>query len=131
VRTSTHLKDTREADLVLSATNTARPIIQPEHLKRGSVVYDVALPPDVSPRVAQERDDVLIIAGGMVSVPGDVDFGFNFGLPPGAAYACMAETMILTLEERYENYSLGKQVQVERVREIARLAHKHGFRLRI
>ncbi|RLD00578.1 MAG: shikimate dehydrogenase [Chloroflexi bacterium] len=131
VRTSTRLKDTREADLVLSATNTARPIIQPEHLKRGSVVYDVALPPDVSPRVAQERDDVLIIAGGMVSVPGDVDFGFNFGLPPGAAYACMAETMILTLEERYENYSLGKQVQVERVREIARLAHKHGFRLRI
>jgi predicted amino acid dehydrogenase len=37
--------------------------------------------------------------------------------------------MILALEERYESYSLGKQMQPERVREIAQLARKHGFRL--
>jgi predicted amino acid dehydrogenase len=41
----------------------------------------------------------------------------------------MAETMILALDGRYESYSLGKHVQIERVREIARLARKHGFRL--
>jgi len=129
VRVSTRIEDIGQGDIVLSATNTARPIIQPEHLKRDAVVYDVALPPDVSPRVAQERGDVLVIAGGLVDVPGDVDFGFNFGLPPGKAYACMAETMILALEGRYENYSLGKQIRVAQVREIAELARKHGFRL--
>lgn len=129
VRVSTHIEEIGQADIVLSATNTARPIIQPEHLKRDAVVYDVALPPDVSPRVVRERDDVLVIAGGVVDVPGDVDFGFNFGLPPGKAYACMAEAMILALEGRYESYSLGKQIRVEQVREIAALARKHGFRL--
>jgi fatty aldehyde-generating acyl-ACP reductase len=129
VRVSTQIGDIREADLVISATSAARPIIRPEHLKQGAIVCDMALPPDVSPRVAQERSDVLIIGGGVVDVPGEVDFGFDFGLAPGRAYACLAETMALALDGRYESYSLGKRVQVERVREIARLAWKHGFRL--
>jgi predicted amino acid dehydrogenase len=129
IRTSTHTETIREADMILSTTNAARPIIQPEHLKQGAVVCDVALPPDVSPRVTQERDDVLCIHGGVMDVPGEVDFHFDFGLAPGRAYACMAETMVLALEERYESYSLGKQMQPERVREIARLARKHGFKL--
>ena len=60
-------------------------------------------------------------------MPGEPDFGFGFGLPPGKVYACMAETMVLALEGRYESYSLGKQVRVEQVREIAQLARKHGF----
>ncbi|HET91076.1 MAG TPA: shikimate dehydrogenase [Chloroflexi bacterium] len=129
VRTSTRIEAIGEADMVLSTTNTTRPVIYPQHLKQGAVICDVALPPDVSPRVAQERDDVLVIEGGVMDVPGPVDFHFDFGLPPRQAYACMAETMVLTLEERYETYSLGRQIQIERVREIAQLARKHGFRV--
>jgi len=115
--------------MVLTATSAARPIIRPQHLKHGAVVCDVARPRDVSPQVARERDDVLLIDGGVVDVPGEVDFGFDFGLPPGKAYACMAETMVLALEGRYESYSLGKQIRGEEAREIAQLAHKHGFRI--
>ena len=129
VRISTQIEDIREAGLVLSATSAVGPIVQPEHLKPGAVACDLALPPDISPRVAQERSDVLVVAGGVVDVPGEVDFGFNFGLLPGRAYACLAETMVLALDGRYESYSLGKRVQIERVREIAQLARKHGFRL--
>jgi predicted amino acid dehydrogenase len=79
--------------------------------------------------VARERDDVRIVEGGVLDVPGEVDFGFSFGLPPGQAYACMAETMVLAMEGRYECYSLGKQVRMEQIREIAQLARKHGFRI--
>ena len=129
VHASTQIEDIREADMVLSATSATRSVIQPQHLKCASVVCDVALPPDVSPRVAQERDDVLVIEGGVVDVPGEVDFGFDFGLPRGKAYACMVETMVLALEGRYESYSLGRRIRVEQVREIAQLASKHGFRL--
>ena len=129
VRVSIQVDDIREADLVISTTSAARPVVQPEHLKRGAIVCDMALPPDVSPRVARERSDVLVIGGGVVDVPGEVDFGFNFGLAPGKAYACLAETMTLALDGRYESYSLGKEVRVEQVHEIAQLAWKHGFRL--
>ncbi|MFQ6100868.1 MAG: shikimate dehydrogenase [Anaerolineae bacterium] len=129
VRISTHVEDIREAHLVLSASNAGRPIVQSQHLKHGAVVCDVALPPDMSPRVAKERGDVLVIKGGVVDVPGAVDFGFDFGLPPGKAYACMAETMILALEGRYESYSVGKRIRIEQVREMAQLAREHGFRI--
>lgn len=84
---------------------------------------------DVSEAVAKERNDVLIIEGGVIEVPGDVDFHFSFGFPPKTAYACMSETMILALEGRYESFTLGKDISVERVEEITRLADKHGFKL--
>jgi predicted amino acid dehydrogenase len=65
----------------------------------------------------------------MVDVPGPVDFHFNFGFPAGKAYACMAETIALTLEGRFEDYTLGKDISRARVEEIYAIAKKHGFRL--
>jgi hypothetical protein len=58
-----------------------------------------------------------------------VNFNFDFGFPPGEAYACMAETMALVLEGRLESYSLGKSISRQRIDEITAIAKKHGFRL--
>jgi hypothetical protein len=41
----------------------------------------------------------------------------------------MAETMVLALEGRYEDYTIGKDISVQQVREIQAMAVKHGFRL--
>ena len=119
----------READIVITVTSAVDTVVPVQALKRGAVVCDVARPRDVSHQVVKERPDVLVIEGGAVEVPGDVDFHFNFGFPPKTSYACMAETMILALESRYENFSLGRELSLDRVREIARLAAKHGFKL--
>lgn len=126
---STELEGIRQANMVLGVTSAVEAIIEPGHLQPGAVVCDVARPRNVSRRVAEERDDVLVIEGGVVKVPGRVDFGFDFGLPPGQAYACMAETMLLALEGRYECFSIGRDISLERVDEISRLATRHGFRL--
>jgi hypothetical protein len=45
------------------------------------------------------------------------------------AFACMAETMALALEGRYEDFSVGKALTVERVLEINEICTRHGFRL--
>ena len=126
---TTDIRALQEADLVITVTSSETSIIQPEHLKSGSIVCDVARPRDVSNRVAKERPDVLVIEGGVVQVPGEVDFGFDFGFPPKMAYACMSETMLLALENRAENFTLGKTVSIEQVHEIDDLAIKHGFKL--
>ena len=118
-----------EAQLVLTVTNAIHEVIQPEVLQPGSVVCDVARPRDVAAMVAAVRNDILVIDGGMVDVPGPVDFHFNFGFPLGKAYACMAETMVLALEGRFEDYTLGKDISRARIEEITALATKHGFRL--
>ena len=119
----------RRADLVIAVTSAVDAIIKPGDLKPGCVVCDVARPRDVSRAVAEERGDVLVIEGGMVETPGPVDFHFSFGFPPRMAYACMAETIALALEGRYECFTLGKDIQLEQVKEIAVIAQRHGFRL--
>jgi predicted amino acid dehydrogenase len=129
-RITTNVKEAlREADVVITVTSAVDTVIEPEDLKPGAVVCDVARPRDVSRRVAEVRPDVLVIEGGVVEVPGEVEFNFDFGFPPKTAYACMAETMILALEGRCENYTLGRELSVEQVEEISRLAAKHGFKL--
>ena len=132
----------RDADVIVTVTSAADAIIEPRHLKRGAVVCDVARPRDVSTRVAKERDDVLVIEGGCVAIPGAFkaiktdkkgvdkpELPFSFGFPPGMAYACMSETMMLALEGRYESFTLGKTVSVAQAEEMWRLADKHGFKL--
>ncbi len=116
-------------DVVITVTSAVDTVIEPEDIKTGAVICDVARPRDVSKRVSEVRKDVLVIEGGVVEVPGDVEFNLNFGFPPGTAYACMAETMILALEERYESFTLGRDLSIEQVEEIAGLAKKHGFKL--
>jgi predicted amino acid dehydrogenase len=127
--TTTNLQDIREADIVLCMTSSIEPLVRPESLKSGAVICDVARPRNVSRRVISERDDVLVIEGGVVEIPGEVRFGFDFGFPPRQAYACMAETMLLAMEGRYECFSLGREISLDRVEEIAQLARIHGFRL--
>ena len=120
----------RQADLVLTVTSAVEAIVQPQHLKPGAVVCDVARPRDVSKAVVEQRDDVFVFEGGLVEIPGpQASFNFDFGFPPKTSYACMAETIALALEGRYENYSLGKDLTVAQVKEIAGIARRHGFKL--
>jgi len=126
---STKMDVLKEAQLILTVTSAIHDVIHPEHLQAGSVVCDVARPRDVSAMVAAVRDDILVIDGGMVDVPGPVNFHFNFGFPEGKAYACMAETIALALEGRFEDYTVGKDITLERVQEISAIAERHGFRM--
>ncbi len=129
LRISDSMQALDQSRLILTVTSAVHDVIRPENLQPGSIVCDVARPRDVSAMVAAARDDILVIDGGMVDVPGPVEFNFDFGFPRGKAYACMAETIALTLEGRFEDYTLGKEISRERVDEINEIATRHGFRL--
>jgi fatty aldehyde-generating acyl-ACP reductase len=123
--------------LVLTATTSTLELIEPADLQTGAVVCELSLPHDVAARVGNERPDVLVVEGGILRVPGAPRFDrvrepgrdFDFGLPPGMALACMSETMVLTLERRFESYTLGRGIDLEKVREIDDLAERCGFEL--
>jgi len=130
VRVSTDIPaSVRKADIIITVTGAIDCIIHPEDIKPGAIVCDVARPRDVSKQVAEVRNDVLVIDGGIVTVPGNVEFNLDFGPPKGMAEGCIAETIILALEGRYENYTLGKEISLEKVQEMGELAAKHGFEL--
>jgi predicted amino acid dehydrogenase len=119
-----------EADLVVTTTTAiGEKVIDVLKLKPGCVVCDVARPPDVTEKDASMRPDVLVIESGEVLLPGEPDYGFDIGLPPGVAYACLAEAAVLAMEGRYENYTLGRNIEMEPVKEMYRLFKKHGLEL--
>jgi len=127
----------RRSELVLTATSSTQELIEPEDLRTGAVVCEVSLPHDVSRRVAAERPDVLVVEGGNLRAPGDMRWWrvrepgtpFDMGLPQGTALACMSETMVLALEDRRESYTLGRGIDLAKVREIDALAERDGFEL--
>jgi fatty aldehyde-generating acyl-ACP reductase len=118
-----------KADIVVTATSSSGSIIRAHDIKSGALICDVSLPHDVCREVAQLRPDVLVIEGGLVEVPQKVDLNYDFGYPPGIALACMSETMALTMEGRFEVFSIGRGIKIENVKEIADLARKHNFKL--
>jgi predicted amino acid dehydrogenase len=119
-----------DADLVVTTTTAAgEKVVDVLGLKPGCVVCDVARPPDVQEEEARLRPDVLVIESGEILLPGQPDFGFNIGLPPGVAYACLAETALLAMEGRFENFTLGRNIEMDKVKEIYRLFKKHGLQL--
>lgn len=129
VEVSTRMTDIQQAEIVMTVTSSGGDLVQPHMLRRGAVVCDVSRPRDVSWQVSQARDDVLVIDGGLVRVPGAVNFGFDYGLPPDLTYGCFAETITLALEGRLVDYSIGKDLSIEQVQEIKALATQHGFGL--
>jgi predicted amino acid dehydrogenase len=119
-----------DCDLVVTATSAfGQRVIDITKCKPGAVICDVARPPDINPAEAALRPDVLVIESGEVLIPGDIDFGYDIGLPPKTSYACLAETALLAMDGRFEDYTLGRNITMERVKEIYKLSLKHGFKL--
>ncbi len=118
------------ADLIVTTTSTLNShVLDIEKLKLGAIICDVARPPNVCQAEAERRPDVLVIESGEVRLPGSPDFGFNIDLPSGTAYACMAETALLAMDGRFADYTLGRDIDMQQVKEMYRLMKKHGLEL--
>jgi acetylornithine/succinyldiaminopimelate/putrescine aminotransferase/predicted amino acid dehydrogenase len=118
-----------QADLVVTATSSTGELVTPQNLKLGAAVCDLSRPPNVSRAVKEARPDVLAIDGGVVAIPGLPDLGWNFGFEQGLAYACMAETMLLGLSRRYEDTSIGTDLNLETILWMRDQADQFGFKL--
>ena len=116
----------KRARVVVSATSTGG-CIEQSALYPGSIVVDIGVPADVDGSSAQ-RDDVLIISGGLGLVPDTMPrdsmwMAFHHGIVP----SCLGETINLALEGRGENFSLGRDLCCDGINEIGAIAKKHGF----
>jgi predicted amino acid dehydrogenase len=118
-----------EMDMIVTATSGAgKRVLDIMRAKPGCVITDVARPLDLSAEDVAKRPDVLVIESGEIQLPGDVRMK-GIGLPPGVVYACLAETVVLALEGRYETFTVGRAIEWEKVKEIYKLGLKHGMKL--
>lgn len=122
-------RDLSQMDMIVTATSGAgKRILDITRVKPGCVITDVARPLDIPAEDVAKRPDVLVIESGEIQLPGNVRMK-DIGLPNGIAYACLAETIVLTLEARFENFTLGRNIEWEKVREIYKMGLKHGMKL--
>ncbi|WP_347977190.1 semialdehyde dehydrogenase [Microbacterium sp. ProA8] len=130
VATAQSIDAVGDADLVVLLTASADTLLGPEHLAPGAVVLDATQPRNTSPGLAAARPDVLVVDGGIVSIPTLRLVGGEIGLPDGRSYACFAETAILALSGHTGHFSLGNPTldQVDAIRERARGLGHLGFR---
>jgi predicted amino acid dehydrogenase len=130
VHLSSHAdKDIADMDMIVTATSGAgKKVLDIMKVKPGCVITDVARPLDLPPEEVAKRPDVLVIESGEIQLPGNVSMK-NIGLPKNVAYACLAETIVLALEGRFENFTVGRNIEWEKVREIYRMGIKHGMKL--
>jgi predicted amino acid dehydrogenase len=119
-----------ECQLVVTATSAfGERVLDVSRCAPGAVVCDVALPPDIAAAEAAVRPDVLVVEGGEVVVPGPLDLHYDVGLPKGVVYACLAEAALLAAEGRFEDFTLGRDLEIAKVKEIYHLFRRHGFRI--
>jgi predicted amino acid dehydrogenase len=118
------------ADVLVTATSSFdHKIVDVERLKPGCVVCDCSRPLDFTIEDARKRPDVLIIESGEVNLPGPVKIDFNLGLPGNTVYACLAETALLSLEGQYDSFTMGRDIEWNKVKQIYKMARRHGVEL--
>ncbi len=139
------LKDTPDADvvcsidydsllhdmdmIVTSTSGAGKKILDIMKVKPGCVITDVARPLDLPPEEVAKRPDVLVIESGEIELPTKVRGMKSIGLPPNVVFACMAETIVLALEGRFEVFTVGRDTEWDKVKEIYKLGIKNGMKL--
>ena len=120
-----------EADMIVTATSGAgKKVLDIMKVKPGCVITDVARPLDLKPEDVAKRKDVMYIESGEIEVPVQDCLQIrDIHLPKNVVFACMAETIVLALEGRFENFTIGRDIEWEKVKEIYKLGLKHGMKL--
>lgn len=116
----------RQADVLMVTTAAHDCIVSVDMPKPGSIIIDDTKPWNCDPRL-KEREDVLHVDGGLISVP-DINFGMPMDCPKGTIYACLIETIILWLRAVEEDYFLGK-VNYQQLPIMREWAQDYGFDL--
>jgi predicted amino acid dehydrogenase len=119
-----------DMDMIVTSTSGAgKKILDITKVKPGCVITDVARPLDLPPEEVAKRPDVLVIESGEIELPTKVRGMKSIGLPNNVIYACLAETIVLALEGRFEVFTIGRDTEWPKVKEIYRLGLKHGMKL--
>ena len=71
----------------------------------------------------------MVIKSGEVMLPGQIQISCDIGLPKPTVYACLAETILLAMEGRFESFSLSKILSMRKVKEIYQMGLRHGASL--
>jgi fatty aldehyde-generating acyl-ACP reductase len=104
-----------EADIVINASTALESEIDAHDLKSGALLCDISLYGNI-PLGLDHHSDIILIKGGLIKPP--------FSQPVNSR---LAEVALLALEEKFVSYSLGEEINPDKLEEIADISVRHGF----
>ena len=123
---STDINAAKHADIVFCATSSEITLVDPRSLTPGTLVCDVARPPNVRQADPSETG-VLVFDGGLVRPPFQIDLGPFQTLPDNLCWGCLGETVLLSLAREKRDFSIGSRLSLADADQLAILAEAHGF----
>jgi predicted amino acid dehydrogenase len=119
-----------QADVVVFVTSATKPICGEEAFKPGALVCDVGFPKNVV-SANQERDDIILYAGGLARPPSELRLRAVLGLPgDDMIYGCFAEAIAIAMEGCIECCAASPDDIMPVTLKIIKAAlFKHGFAL--
>ncbi|EQC43151.1 aminotransferase class III-fold pyridoxal phosphate-dependent enzyme [Bacteriovorax sp. DB6_IX] len=131
IQISNDLSELKSCDLIFTGTNSTRPIINRNLIKKNTTIIDLAVPGDVSDECYQDQS-IRVIKGGIARFPqqaGDIRIEIpSFPLATNESFACMAETFSLGLSPIKGHLNIGP-IAIDDIQEISKVAKEVGFTL--
>jgi fatty aldehyde-generating acyl-ACP reductase len=132
VETFKYIRDAiYDADIVLTVASAISAIIDPFILKPGAILCDVAIPASIAKETASLRNDILVFEGGLAKIqyPNDMaNAKMSLAMNVNSIYGCLAETITLSFEGRFEPFSIGRgNITEEKLSEIKEMAARNGI----
>jgi len=118
---SSTTEDAKKSNIIIVATSHHEAVLHPNGIKKGTIIYDITQPSNLKKSDWIDRNDILVIQGGLVSFHG-LRVDPIIGLKEEESFACLAETILLSITGKTsQDFSVG-YVTSENIKKIEKLS---------
>jgi fatty aldehyde-generating acyl-ACP reductase len=121
------IKVIEAADAVIAAASSTGAIVEPQHLKPGTIIVDCGQPHNVPEDLMANRQDIVVIEGGLARLPG-MKCEFDFGLlAEDEVFGCLSEAILLCWGEKYKRHGFEGRSELQLAKEFSEIGKALGF----
>lgn len=121
----------QDVNIIISVTSSPIPFIDLNDIQPGTFVVDASYPSNIMNFNPSELKGVCVFEGGKTLYKHGAsikDSVWKNSFPENIIFGCLAETMVLCLEKRFESFSIGKsEITINKMEMINEMAEKNGF----
>lgn len=132
--TTTDLASLQDSQIIIAGASTSSPILFDKHISPDTLLVDIGVPGNIDKSIPEKVKNCRLILGGIAKLPilsqgpqQNID-AHAFPLDSGACYACLAESLILTMAKQKSIRNIG-ELTAKKVLEIGEMAINMHFTL--
>jgi predicted amino acid dehydrogenase len=127
IELTSEIKTIETADAVIAAASSTGAIIEPQHLKTGTIIIDCGQPHNVTEDLMAKRQDIVVIEGGLALLT-EMKCDFDFGLlAENEVFGCLSEAILLCWAEKYKRHGFEGRSELQLAKEFSEIGKSLGF----